>query len=254
MNVSKVLAFCFLLLNVHLTTSQTQETRISFPVPTIEQEATSIWRTINDIKFFEQQGYKVYLPKIPEIDSLIAKSKVGQFGNQDYSRIYNLVETQLFSEKSYTKAIKKVKDQETLINTLIASLDNTKDQWNWNFKSFDQYKIVFTLYGTGGSYDPDRGVITLFTNEEGKFMNYQSPANTIIHEIVHMGIEYEIVQKLRLSHGLKERVVDTIVYLLFKEKLPEYRIQNMGNAKINEVLKTKADISSLPQILKNLSK
>ena len=253
MKLSKVLTFCLLLLSFQSVVSQTKATQISFPVPTIEQEATSIWRTINDIKFFEKQGYRVHLPKVPQIDSLIAKSKRGAFGNDDYPQIYNLVERHVFDEQDYAKAIEKVKSQEVLINNLIDTLRNTQSQWNWKFKTFGRYQVVFTLYGTGGSYDPDRGIITLFTNSQGKFMNYESPANTIIHEIVHMGIEKEIVQKLRLSHGLKERVVDTIVYLLFKEKLSEYRIQNMGNPKLDDLLKAKSDIASLPKILKKLA-
>jgi len=68
-------------------------------------------------------------------------------------------------------------------------------------------------------------------------MNYDNPANTIIHEIVHMGIEKSIIQKYNLSHGLKERIVDTIVYVLFGEFLPEYKVQNMGDTKIDKFLK-----------------
>lgn len=249
MKTIKLSILCLLAFSFQGTLSKTNTNRISFPVPTIHQEATSIWRTINDIQFFEKQGYKVHLPKHPQIDSLIIKSKKGEFGNDDYPTIYSLVETTFYNEKNYTKAIEKVNADKALINSLISSIDTSRTDWDWKFKMFDQYKIVFTLYGTGGSYDSDRGTITLFTNKEGEFMNYKSPANTIIHEITHMGMEGEIVQKYRLSHGLKERIVDTFVYLLFKDQLPEYRIQNMGNPKIDNYLKTKEDIASLNKIL-----
>ena len=76
-------------------------------------------------------------------------------------------------------------------------------------------------------------------------MNYKNPANTIIHEITHIGMEYSIVRKYNISHGLKERIVDTFVYLMFKEKLPEYKIQNMGDNKIDKYLNKKEDIDSL---------
>ncbi len=229
--------------------SQTLTTRIEIVQPTVQQEATSIWRTINDINFLEKQGYNINLPKDSLIDSLIAKSKGGTFGNDDFPTIYTLVETKTFDRKSYDQAMQKVKNQFKLINNLIYEIDSAKSEWDWNFKMFDTYKVIFTLYGTGGSYDPDAGTITLLTNKAGEFIKYKNPANTIIHEITHMGMEYSIVQKYNLSHGLKERIVDTFVYLMFKEKLPEYRIQNMGDIDIDNHLRKQKDIDSLNAII-----
>ncbi|MEL6132505.1 MAG: hypothetical protein AAFR59_03980, partial [Bacteroidota bacterium] len=108
--------------------------------------------------------------------------------------------------------------------------------------------------GTGGSYDPDKGVVTLWTDTSGVFMKYEEPAYTIIHEIVHMGIEYSIVQKYDLSHELKERIVDTFVYLMFKENLPEYTIQDMGNTQIDRYLGKPEDIGSLDAIAAKFQK
>ncbi|MEO1032130.1 MAG: hypothetical protein AAFX55_12030 [Bacteroidota bacterium] len=229
--------------------SQRQVSRIEIVHPTIEQETTSIWRTINDISFLEKQGYRINLPKDTLFDALIAKSKNGTFGNDDFTTIYTLIETQFFDPNNYAQAIQKVESQVELMNTLVNEIDTQKNQWDWKFKMFDTYKVVFTLYGTGGSYDPDEGIITLLTNQNGKFMNYKQPANTIIHEIVHMGMEYSIVQKYKLSHGLKERLVDTFVYLMFKEELPEYRIQSMGDTKIDTYVKKQEDIAALDAII-----
>ena len=111
------------------------------------------------------------------------------------------------------------------------------------------YEVIFTLYGSGGSYDPQTGLITLFTTKEGKFKKYQNPANTIIHEIVHIGMEHSLVQKYNLAHGLKERIVDTFVFLMFGELLPEYTIQNMGDPGIDEHLRNKEDLKALNTIL-----
>ena len=225
--------------------SQTSVSRIEIVEPNIEQEATSIWRTINDITFFENQGYTINLPKHSLIDSLITKSKNGTFGNEDFAAIYTFVETKVFNKKNYDLAIQKVTNQTKLINNLIYEIDSSKSEWDWKFNMFDKYQIIFTLYGTGGSYDPDVGTITLLTNKEGGFMNYKNPANTIIHEITHMGMEHSIIRKYNLAHGLKERIVDTFVYLMFKEKLPEYKIQDMGDNKIDKYLNKKEDINSL---------
>lgn len=229
--------------------SQTSKSRIEITQPTIKQEATSIWRTINDIAFFEKQGYTIHLPTDSFIDSLVVKSKKGTFGNEDFPAIYTFVETKVFNQKNYKQAIEKVESQIDLMNNLINEIDSKKSQWDWEFKMFDKYKVIFTLYGTGGSYSPDEGTVTLLTNKEGKFMNYERPANTIIHEITHIGMEYSIVQNHKLSHGVKERIVDTFVYLMFKKELPEYRIQNMGNTKIDKYMKSEKDIGSLNAIM-----
>lgn len=234
--------------------SQTLVSRIEIVQPSIDQETTSIWRTINDISFFEKQGYKINLPKEPLIDSLIVKSKKGTFGNGDFPAIYALVETKIFDPKNYKQAIQKVKNQIDLMNKLVNEIDSKKSLWDWKFKMFDKYQLVFTLYGTGGSYDPDEGIITLLTNKEGDFMNYTNPANTIIHEITHMGMEYSIVQKFNLPHGLKERIVDTFVYLMFKGELPEYSIQNMGDDEIDKFLVKQDDIKSLNDIVSKFTK
>lgn len=249
MNITKLNFTVVLLMTCLNCESQPSVSRIEIVQPNIEQEATSIWRTINDITFFEKQGYTINLPKHSLIDSLITKSKNETFGNDDFAAIYRLLETEIFSKKNYELAIQKVTNQTELINSLIYVIDSSKNKWDWKFNMFDKYQIIFTLYGTGGSYDPDKGTITLLTNKEGGFMNYKKPANTIIHEITHMGMEYSIVHNYNLPHGLKERIVDTFVYLMFKEKLPEYKIQNMGDNKIDKYLNKKEDIDSLNAIV-----
>lgn len=234
-------------------TAQNEVTQIEIVQPTIDQEATSIWRTINDISFFESQGYRISLPKGSLINELIEKSKNGNFGNDDYPVIHSLLENEVFDQGNYDQAIQKVNAQITLMDDLIKELEATQSAWDWDFKMFTTYKVVFTLYGTGGSYDPDQGVITLLTNSNGEFMNYADPTNTIIHEIVHMGLEHSIVRKFDLSHGDKERIVDAFVYLMFKTKLPEYKIQPMGNRRIDEQLKTKRDLDALPTVASALN-
>ncbi len=245
----------FLLILVALLTfsfrclSQTQESQIEIVDPSIQQEATSIWRTINDIAFFERQGYVINLPTHPIINSLVAKSRRGDFGNEDMKTVVTFLENNIFDPKNYEKAKQKVENQVELINRILDQIKIEKSKWDWEFKTFEKYQVVFTLYGTGGSYDPDEGIITLLTNSTGGFMKYENPAYTIIHEITHMGMEYSIVQKYQVSHGLKERLVDTFVYLMFQEELPEYKIQRMGDERIDENLNVKEDFELLNSIV-----
>lgn len=231
-------------------TSQPPVNSLSVSVPTIEQEATSVWRTINDIVFLESQGYEVALPTHTLVDSLVQKSKQGAFGNDDYDSIYQLLESGLYKEADYQAAKEKVLAEVPLINTIIQDIDAAKTNWDWEFKRFDIYDIVFTLYGSGGSYDPETGVVTLFTTSDGIFKRYDNPANTIIHEIAHIGMQESIVQAYNLPHGLKERVVDKFVYLLFQEQLPQYEVQQMGDAKLDNYLQDKTNIEHLGSIIR----
>jgi len=225
--------------------SEERREGFSFDIPSIEQEASSIWRTIKDIEFFEKQGYIVKLPDDELIDSLIVKSKNGTFSNNDFSSIYQLLESKVYNESDYKLALEKVNEQKQLISNIIHQIELSKRSFNWEFKMFKDYKVILTLYGSGGSYNQDTGWVTLFTTKEGDFKNYKNPANTIIHEIVHIGMEKSIIQKYKVSHILKERVVDTFVSLFFGEVLPDYKIQSMGETEIDEHLKEKSDLKNL---------
>lgn len=229
--------------------SQAQSEVVSAVIPTIQQEATSIWRTINDITFFEKQGYTVNLPQAELIDSFIVKSKNGTFGNDDFQLIYELLESKVYNESSYKLALEKIYDKRQLIHEMIYQLASDKNDWAWDFKMFKQYHVVLTLYGSGGSYDPNTGSITLFTTEKGDFKNYEHPENTIIHEIVHIGIEKSIVEKHNLSHVEKEGLVDQFVYVMFEESLPNYKIQHFGDTKMDELIKEKDDLKRLESII-----
>ncbi len=223
-------------------------------VPGIQDEATSIWRTINDLEFLESQGYQISLPNHWGIDSLKAKSRAGGFGNEDYPQIVEMLENGQYDVKDYEIALDKVNAEKDLIEEIITTIKEKKDGWDWEFKVFQPYKAVFTIYGTGGSYDPDLGKVTLFTTRKGDFKRYESPAYTIIHEIVHMGLEESIVQKYQLSHGDKERLVDRFVYIHFRELLPGYKIQNMGNPRLDDLLSTPEDFVSLDGIMEEYSR
>jgi len=253
MKVIKTILLTIMLLVSVLCWPREAPKKISIRIPEIEQEATSIWRTINDIDFFEKQGYNISLPKSKLIDSLIIKSKRGTFGNLDYAAIYELLELDIFRIRDYQLALEKVHQQEQLINRIILQLDSLKNFWNWDFNMYENYAVVLTLYGSGGSYDPATGTVTLFATKDGEFKQYANPANTIIHEIVHIGIEKSIVQQYNLPHLLKERIVDKIVNLLFNDILPEYKIQNMGDPFIDNYLKDKNDIKNLNKILEDYS-
>ena len=54
----KRIVITFLLLLGSKAISQQNPIEIEIMPPSVEQEATSVWRTINDIAFFEKQGFQ----------------------------------------------------------------------------------------------------------------------------------------------------------------------------------------------------
>ncbi|MDW3646361.1 MAG: hypothetical protein R8P61_04850 [Bacteroidia bacterium] len=236
------------LLGLFLSLIQLQaQERFSYSIPDLQMETTSVWQTIRDIKFFEGHGYQVNLPKGELIQDMIKKSKAGEFGNDDYPILYQFMEDSVYRESDYHKGIANLKARISFLEALVGELSQAN--WNWGFMTFETYQIHLTLYGSGGSYNPENASILLFTNTEGGFKNYADPAYVLIHEIVHLGIEASLIQKYEVPHAMKERVVDTIVFHFFGEKLPDYRRQEMGDNRLDAYTKSKEDLGAIDQSL-----
>ena len=234
------------------TSCATSQNRISINIPSAQQETDYIWRTIIDTKFFEEHNYQVSLPNGPLIEELKTKSKTNSLSDNDYERLKKFVSDHVYDLEDYQKGYEKIKHQQDLINKMINELQ--VDDYSWTFKEYENYDVNLTLYGPGGSYNPDEGSLLMYTSAEGQFKNYDNPANTIIHEIIHIGIEESIIAKYNVSHPLKERIVDTIVSLHFKKYLPDYRIQDMGEYSIDPHLKNKEDMINLERTVGDIVK
>lgn len=247
MTTLRTLLFYFLFF---ISCSGNSQNRIIIHIPTAEAEAEYIWRNIQDINFFEANHYQLSLPKGQLIEELKMKARKGELQNEDYERLEVFVRDNVYQETDYVLGYEKIENQIILLNQMIEEL--SKNNWEWDFKEFDTYQINLTLYGPGGSYNPDEGSILIYTSPSGQFKNYENPANTIIHEIVHIGIEESIIGLYNIPHALKERIVDNIVFLSFREDLPNYKIQEMGDARIDAYLHTKEDIQYLEEHVKKI--
>jgi len=222
---------------------------IKVSVPTAEDEANQVWQTLMDIPFFEEHGYSVSLPRGPLMQSLQEKALLKTLSNSDYEELKVFMRAN-HNDELYAEAFEKVLNRESEINQMVQKLRSY--QLNWDLLLYDQYKVTLTLYGAGGRYNSDTGDILLYCTSGGQFKQYEDPANTIIHEIVHIDVEESIVQALALPHGSKERVVDTFVKIGFSEYLSQYQIQNMGDHRINEMIKTENDLIDLKASLESL--
>lgn len=228
------------------------QSRIMINTPTAASEAEYIWRTIQDIKFFEENNYHISLPKGLFIQKLRVKAKSENLINEDYEQLKKFIKDSVYNKADYQKGYEKIENELVLINKMINEI--SQSEYNWNFKEFKTYQVNLTLYGSGGSYNPDEGSILIFTTTKGQFKNYDNPVNTVIHEITHIGIEESIITKYQVPHTLKERIVDTFVFLNFSQYLPDYGIQDMGETRSDQYLKTKMDLKDLNSFVEIIMK
>ena len=223
------------------------QNRIEIVIPTAEEETEYVWRTISDINFFEEHNYQISLPEGELIESLKEKAKSGRLEDSDYSLLESYMKTSVYHKSDYEIGYNKIASNKELINKMINAFDRIKK--DWTYKKFEKYEIRLTLYGPGGSYDPQRGSILIYTTKEGQFKQYDNPSNTIIHEVIHIGTEESIMNKFQVSHPLKERIIDRLVKINFSKYLPDYRLQSFGDARIDPYLKNKRDIKRLDKIV-----
>ncbi|MEM1327547.1 MAG: hypothetical protein AAGI23_16420 [Bacteroidota bacterium] len=248
----KLVLFFLTLLSCIGTRQLTNKDRIQINIPTPEAEAAYVWRNLQDIPFFEQHGYQVSLPSGMLIEELKQKVRDGNLPSEDYGRLEQFIRDSVYQASDYQKGYEKIKAELALINKMVNEIEPVN--FDWTFKTFDTYQVNLTLYGPGGSYNPDEGSLLLFTTPQGQFKSYDNPANTIIHEIVHIGIEESIIGQHNVPHALKERIVDTFVSLHFGQYLPDYRVQEMGDTRTDAYLKSVADFEELDKVVEQVLK
>ena len=221
--------------------------RIEVIIPSVEAETEYVWRTIRDIPFFEKHNYQLSLPKGALIESLKEKSRSNELNESDYLSLAAFMKTRVYNKLNYKKGFDAIVASKSLVNRMIKEFEELEK--DWDYKIFEKYKIQLTLYGPGGSYDPDTGEILIYTTKDGNFKQYKDPSNTLIHEINHIGTQASIMNKYNVSHPLKERIIDHLVMINFKQYLPDYKIQSFGDARIDDFLNQKADLKELDKII-----
>ncbi len=224
--------------------------KVEVKVPTAQEEAQYVWMNLKDISFFDQNNYQLSWPEGDFINGLLLKSRNHQLSGADYDSLLSEMVQKIYQKEDYQEAFQKIEEQLPFINEMISELPDSLGVVD--FMNFPLYKIKLTLYGPGGSYNPQKGSLLLFATKGGDFKMYTNPAYTIIHEIVHMGIEESLIQKYNVPHALKERIVDSFVLLYFGDRLPGYKKQEMGWENLDRSLKSKDDLARLPEIIQEI--
>lgn len=222
---------------------QTQQSVLKVNIPTLEDEFTYVWQSINEIKFFESHGYSVNFPKSDIVVGMLEKARKNSLSEADFSNLKkNMLEIG-FQQSDYLAGYKNLLKSLPQIEDALLVL--RKSRFNWDFKLYENYNITLTLYGPGGYYNPETGCIVIFVATDGTFRGNSNSAHILIHDIIHMGIENSIVKLYKLTRIQKERIVDLFISIYFRDLFPDYQMQNLDNNGIDDYLKCKEDFVNL---------
>lgn len=209
--------------------------KITIRPGTVKEEFGYLKSVLSRLQFYKDNRYTVGLPDNKQLlDPQIQKDSV---------KMFSIFETSEYDKGYFAEGLKILNAHKDFIESLVQKLLYLKDLWD--FKVFSKYTVVLTKYGPGGSYNPDTGKIDLFATKEGKFKG-GDPVETIVHEIIHIGIEESIVKKFRLTHWEKERLVDLLVKTLFAKELPGHKLQGEAKNKIDGYINLES-IKVLPE-------
>jgi hypothetical protein len=211
--------------------------KVTICAPSANEEFEKLKFVLNRLSFYKSNGYVVTLPN----NTLLQDPKI----LEDLDNAFNLFKTSEHDSDFFNKGLETINFERDRVEKFIQKLLFLKDYWD--FKIFPEYKIVLTKYGTGGSYNADVGKVVLLIRKEGG--SNRDPSQTIIHEIVHIGIEESIVQKFSFYHSEKERLVDLLVKTIFAKEFPNYHIQKLGDSNLDEFINENS-IKNLPETIK----
>ncbi|MDR2337151.1 MAG: hypothetical protein LBE20_00690 [Deltaproteobacteria bacterium] len=84
---------------------------------------------------------------------------------------------------------------------------------SWDFKIWREYRIDINCYRAGAGYHAKFGVVDFGYCGD----NFWKVSVTLVHEMLHLGIEEIIVQRFKLQQEEKERIVDNLCIYAFNE-------------------------------------
>lgn len=208
------------------------------------EEVDYLGMNLRDISFFDQNGYTVAWPSDTAMTPIMAHAREGHFTDADAQSLSLLMHQRVYNPNHYQAGLQRLSQALPLADSALQLMRRFE---SWGFVMFDSYTVLLTLYGPGGSYDNHTGQIVMLATPTGGFKGYANPANTLIHELFHIGIEEPVVRKYGLSHQQKERLVDLFVKVWFGEVLPEYRLQGFGDSRLDPYFTTRSDFENLPR-------
>jgi len=185
-----------------------------------EMEIRRVLNTLKDTLFFDKNGYTPKLPSNPAFEVLKQHARQKRLTAEEF-KIAEIITGEAYDsqKEKYDNTCKKVEEYTEEVWRLFKSLP-LREYEGWGFKVFPEYIIVPTLYGIGGSYNHEKGMVFTQLTEDP-----ERNRSRTLHEMVHVGIEEAVVKKYNLDQNTKEYIVDRFMIDHFGDIFPHYQEQ-----------------------------
>lgn len=159
-----------------------------------ENEINNVNEIFRDKDWYLKHNYRVFLPGDLTLEN----------PRPDQTEIKQLIDAD-YKESDYQLVAEFLKSQEIWLSSIIQPALK-----KINRVALDSYEVYLTKYGVGGGYE--------LPNKIGLDIkkNFGDLIKTLVHEIIHLSIEEEIL-KNKVEHFNKERVVVLLMQKLFPE-------------------------------------
>lgn len=178
-------------------------------------------QTLSQMSFFDANGYDVSLPDHQGFD------EEGETGG------LNTFADEVYRQSDFASAMGVLRERKNMLQQALEWFSTLDDSLSFYVPT--EYTVVLTLYGPGGSYNPESATITMLTTPDGRFKG-GGGAHTIVHEMMHIAVEEALVQRFGLSHWEKERLVDVLCQRELGSLLTDYRQQPLGDVRFGEAV------------------
>ena len=217
----------------------------SFRLPSDKEEFGIIWNALKMMPFYNKYGYQVELPDQKEFQQLAENPDA--LNNANRNQLYSIFVNNQYNKSNYKNGLCVLKSKEEAARKALTELCELKRLWG--FKIYKHYDVALTLYGPGGTYDPSSGKVFIRATSDGSFVR-KEPIHTVVHEMVHLGIDQNIKERYDLDHNETERVVDYICSKYLGHVLTGYREMSLRDEQLDGYLDKNA-ILNLPQAIEN---
>jgi len=224
---------------------QEKEKRLNLIIryQTAQEELEYLKVLFYGMPFYREHGYKVILPTQKIFQDLLNENvSLDEVNWEEVKQFFVKYEYDKNFFKLGIDALEKYRIEIESVFKVFLILHKL-----WNFRIYSSYEIALTKYGPGGRYNHNLGRMLLMVRKDGSFKRF-NPLHTVIHEMVHFGIEEVIVKKLALSHWEKECLVDLICKYKFDHIIPDYKMQEKRDKRLEKYV-TSEKIDDLPSVI-----
>ena len=186
--------------------------KLTIRAPTVEEAFQFTMLFVDNAGAILKMGRKVRFPGHPAFQEFL---ETPYFVDDPRRKgLWMIYKSEIYEESDFDKGLKIMETHREALQETLRRLSVLHD--NWGYQLFPEYVVTLSTGGLGIGH-PLTGIATVPMGEEGDFNGVAPPAYCAIHELVHTGLEFPIVQRFQLTHWEKERVVDLICKLYLED-------------------------------------